>query len=76
MRSEQSAGDKWMDRQEGRWRISAPVEPYSDRIARYLRDPEHDSIELRWLGLGGVGGILDRLFQDARWRNCLVHDGL
>jgi hypothetical protein len=30
--------------------MSAPVELYSDRIVRYLRDPEHRSIELRWLG--------------------------
>lgn len=29
--------------------VSTPTDLYSDRIARFFRDPEHDAIELRWL---------------------------
>ena len=29
--------------------MTTPADLYSDRIARYLRDPEHNAIELRWL---------------------------
>ena len=29
--------------------MSTPTELYSDRITRFLRDPEHHAIELRWL---------------------------